>query len=268
MLLVVDDAGEVRVFLLNKLTERPFVYNNDNVSTWGISISSSSPYVAVSANSHQITLLKYNPSAFTQYENTSVTGHNHNIPCIDFSSCGQFLASISIDSTARVWEVATGKMRTKVSLGFQEWGWGIKWVDATSVKSIWAYPEGWKRLKQQILRYFPIPEDDEEEEEQEEEHEEEQAPNNEQQDPEIALPTELLLCSTFHHLYLYSSSFQLLATLHNAIPPPQTALPAVMVHMERLSLLEYIPELSLVVIGSQGNAAVSLIKIIRYNTIQ
>jgi hypothetical protein len=269
MLMTVDEAGEVRVFQMDKLTERPFVYNNDNVSTWGIAISNSSSYVAVSANSRTITLLKYDTTDFTQFENKSIAGHHHNIPCIDFSNCGRFLASISIDLTARVWEVSTGKMRSKVSLGSQ-WGWSVKWIDLNSVKSIWAYPEGWQRLKHQIIQYFPIPEDEEEEEEEQEEEEDNNnvANVNEQvveetAEVDVPLSKDLLLCGTFHHLYLYNSSFQLLASLHNAVPSSQVPLPVIMGHMERLSLIEYIPELSLVVVGSQGNPMISLIKIIR-----
>jgi WD40 repeat protein len=39
---------------------------------------------------------------------------------LDFSPCGNFIASISIDQTARVWEVATGKQCATVNLG-SEW---------------------------------------------------------------------------------------------------------------------------------------------------
>jgi hypothetical protein len=40
--------------------------------------------------------------------------------------------------------------------------------------------------------------------------------------------------------------------LYNAIRMPPIAISPHMIHMRRLSLMEYIPELSLAIVGSQG----------------
>jgi WD40 repeat protein len=130
--MAVDDAGEIRIFLSDKLSS-PFVFNN-NVSTWGISTSNESPYIAVSANSHEITLLKYDLANFGQFEAVMLTGHGNNIPCIDFSNCGNFLGSVSIDSTVKIWQVSSGKMvRSALLGGVENWGWSVKWIGKKSV---------------------------------------------------------------------------------------------------------------------------------------
>lgn len=40
-------------------------------------------------------------------------GHDHNIPNIDFSETGQYIASVSIDQTCRVWDITTRKVVTQ-----------------------------------------------------------------------------------------------------------------------------------------------------------
>lgn len=42
-----------------------------------------------------------------------LVGHEHNIPNIDFSETGQYLASASIDQTCRVWDITTRKVVTQ-----------------------------------------------------------------------------------------------------------------------------------------------------------
>lgn len=42
-----------------------------------------------------------------------LTGHEHNIPNIDFNHTGQYLASASIDQTCRVWDITTKKVVTQ-----------------------------------------------------------------------------------------------------------------------------------------------------------
>lgn len=37
-------------------------------------------------------------------------GHEHNIPFIDFNETGQYIASVSIDATARVWDICSKQM--------------------------------------------------------------------------------------------------------------------------------------------------------------
>eukprot|EP01116_Phalansterium_solitarium_P017678 TRINITY_DN4414_c0_g1_i1.p1 TRINITY_DN4414_c0_g1~~TRINITY_DN4414_c0_g1_i1.p1 ORF type:complete len:259 (-),score=30.37 TRINITY_DN4414_c0_g1_i1:53-829(-) len=76
----------------------------------------------------------------------------------------------------------------------------------------------------------------------------------------------LVLCATFHHLFLFDSKLQPLAALFHAVRPSGIPLPAFMVHMERLSLIEYIPELSVVLVGSQGLCSVAVVRVVRNET--
>ncbi|KAG0300407.1 hypothetical protein BGZ98_009197 [Dissophora globulifera] len=55
-------------------------------------------------------------------------GHEHNIPCVAFSPCGNFVATTSIDCTCRTWRLSDGKQIQQKSLGLL-WGWGVSFVD-------------------------------------------------------------------------------------------------------------------------------------------
>lgn len=78
-----------------------------------------------------------------------IRGHRHNIPCIAFSPCGTFIASVSIDCTVRVWDLlekSEEKMILKKKPG-SEWGWAVRWVPTNSIKvvhssdPVWQTPE-------------------------------------------------------------------------------------------------------------------------------
>ena len=73
---------------------------------------------------------------------------------------------------------------------------------------------------------------------------------------------EMIICTTFRHIFLLSKDLEVKAELYN-IARNSVLLPAFMRHMERLSLLEYIPEFSLLIVGSQGNACVILLTLMR-----
>lgn len=57
-------------------------------------------------------------------------GHGHNVPCCDVSPCGSFLASVSVDASAIIWNARTGEKLSQISL---PGGWyavvsGIGWT--------------------------------------------------------------------------------------------------------------------------------------------
>ncbi|KAK3810336.1 MAG: hypothetical protein J3Q66DRAFT_352828 [Benniella sp.] len=54
-------------------------------------------------------------------------GHDHNIPTVAFSPCGQFVATASIDRTCRTWRLSDGKQIQQKSLAHL-WGWGVAFV--------------------------------------------------------------------------------------------------------------------------------------------
>lgn len=55
-----------------------------------------------------------------------IEGMKHNIPCVKFSPCGEFLAACSIDKTVRIFTVPDGKILGKIDL--KNWVWSINWV--------------------------------------------------------------------------------------------------------------------------------------------
>ncbi|GJD10840.1 hypothetical protein Gasu2_50080 [Galdieria sulphuraria] len=116
-------------------------------SVWGISVCERNGLIALSSNDHCISMIRicleneWGPQNRFFIVPSACRGHQHNIPSIDFSAQGRFIASASIDETLRVWDLTTGQ-----SVGFSEgcriereedkWGWGVKWLPIDSVKII------------------------------------------------------------------------------------------------------------------------------------
>jgi len=69
----------------------------------------------------------------------------------------------------------------------------------------------------------------------------------------------LLLCSTFYHLYLFDKDFKQQNALYHGLPRASPNL----ANIERLSIIFYIPELSVVVAASQGACSVLICRICR-----
>ncbi|KAJ3031024.1 UNVERIFIED_CONTAM: hypothetical protein HDU68_006862 [Siphonaria sp. JEL0065] len=146
VLITVNDAGQVIVHFTesihNSKHRPPIILNQPtNQSTWGIAIHPDSQLLAVSANSHTITVfdLRVHSSVEQQQQDCyplgegimqrELKGHNNNIPGIEFSPCGQFLASVSIDCTCRVWDLETGECVAQVENGStEEWNWSVNFV--------------------------------------------------------------------------------------------------------------------------------------------
>lgn len=56
----------------------------------------------------------------------------HNVPCIDVSPCGNFLACTSIDSTLRISNISTRTDLGKYSL--EQWGWSTTWIPKAEIE--------------------------------------------------------------------------------------------------------------------------------------
>jgi len=126
VLITVDEGGYVRLIFVNDLDREFLRFYNAGISTWGIAMCPSKPLFAVSSNDFKINIWNLeneNPHATRR----QLLDHKHNIPCIDFSPCGKFLVSVSIDKYVRVWDVETHTMLSSVILS--QWGWGCRWVD-------------------------------------------------------------------------------------------------------------------------------------------
>ncbi len=65
--------------------------------------------LAVSSNAHEITICTLQSLDMGIVQVTRLHGHSHNVPTVDFSHCGRFIVSGSIDGSCRVWDVETGE---------------------------------------------------------------------------------------------------------------------------------------------------------------
>ena len=82
----------------------------NDVSTWGLAIHPDKKLIAVSSNSHCITVFRLGDDLTPDEQPfQTLKGHGHNIPSIDFSPCGDYVASASIDGTCRIWNVNTAE---------------------------------------------------------------------------------------------------------------------------------------------------------------
>eukprot|EP01132_Coremiostelium_polycephalum_P002249 gene2249-2772_t len=126
VLITVDEGGFVRLFFVNDIDRPPLMFFNAGVSTWGIAICRSKPLFAVSANNFKATMWNLNDEHPQQTRKTFI-GHNHNIPCIDFSPDGNYLVTISIDKFVRIWDV--NNQTTISMLKLSQWGWGCRWIN-------------------------------------------------------------------------------------------------------------------------------------------
>ncbi|KAG0267876.1 hypothetical protein DFQ27_008056 [Actinomortierella ambigua] len=159
VLVVADDAGDVCVWFTQNLSRDPLLFNVDE-SAWGIAIHRERSMIAISSNAHVATLFhcKADPlwGAYSEEPDTStytytttttmgnqssqapqppppppfqqiIRGHEHNVPSVAFSSCGQFLATASVDRSCRVWRIADGQQVARTPLG-PLWGWAVQFI--------------------------------------------------------------------------------------------------------------------------------------------
>lgn len=109
--------------------------SNDVESTWSLTSNPISPEIFVGSNHHDVFMFKLS-SPNVQTTRQCIVEHDHNIPCIDVSPCGRFLASASIDSSVRITHIATQTQVGKLKLA--QWGWCCLWIPKAQVKTIFA----------------------------------------------------------------------------------------------------------------------------------
>ncbi|KAI9344917.1 hypothetical protein BDR26DRAFT_917034, partial [Obelidium mucronatum] len=161
ILATVNDGGQVVVHFTEHLKtgssgQPPIILRQPkSQSTWGIAIQSEFHLLAVSANSHTVTVYDLGVHS-TNDNNTSnhnyplggptilqreLIDHENNIPNIEFSKCGKFLASVSIDSSCRLWRLDTGECIAYVKTtgapfrsrgNSEEWNWSVNFIDPRS----------------------------------------------------------------------------------------------------------------------------------------
>ncbi|CAG8552154.1 4932_t:CDS:2, partial [Ambispora leptoticha] len=155
--LVAANGRGVFIWFTSMLHKAPIHFCNES-STWGIAMHGPSRLLAVSANSHVITVYDLRDglpdSVATTEEDTDkdinsvpnknplllepkicLRGHEHNIPNIAFSPDGKFLVSCSIDNTCNVWNVKTGESLVSKHISL-DWGWSTCFVSPSSFKLV------------------------------------------------------------------------------------------------------------------------------------
>lgn len=128
-LVAVGEFGTILVWNVGKLEDGPVLLegSNDFESTWGIAISSNNLLIATSSNAHAVTLFHF-PSKrviFSGAEGPKI--HLHNIPSLDFSPCGRWVASCSIDGQVAVWSLINRQV-TRFDSKLNGWGWLVRFV--------------------------------------------------------------------------------------------------------------------------------------------
>ncbi|CAG8433203.1 515_t:CDS:10 [Ambispora gerdemannii] len=156
-LVAVNGLG-VFIWFTSMLHKTPIHFCNES-STWGIAMHGPSRLLAVSANSHVITIYDLrdglpefvatteekdidkdinsvpNKNPLLLEPKICLRGHDHNIPNIAFSPDGKFLVSCSIDNTCRIWNVKTGESLVSKQISL-DWGWSTCFVSPSSFKLV------------------------------------------------------------------------------------------------------------------------------------
>ncbi|KAI9271991.1 WD40-repeat-containing domain protein [Sporodiniella umbellata] len=129
ILVSVSESGEICLWETERLDRPPQVLRNEQ-KTWGITIHEKQGLLAVSSNNWKIKiynlleLTKSDPRFGQRSEQNMLNctkeieleGHEHNIPFIDFNDTGQYIASASIDGTAKVWDICSKQIVTEYKL--------------------------------------------------------------------------------------------------------------------------------------------------------
>ncbi|KAI9013947.1 WD40-repeat-containing domain protein [Phycomyces nitens] len=130
VLATVAENGHVSVWLTEDLDKDPLVLQHEVASTWGLAIHRDG-LLAVATNNKKITVFnvlqltkstrmfedkdqkRERRNVLKEKESIDLIGHEHNIPTIDFSDSGKYIASCSIDRSCRIWDLAKEKTIAK-----------------------------------------------------------------------------------------------------------------------------------------------------------
>ncbi|KAJ3258726.1 hypothetical protein HK103_003320 [Boothiomyces macroporosus] len=147
------DNGLISIYHTNDLALKPIQLINDE-STWGLAICQKFSLIAVSDNGYKITIWNLSTSNNVLGKHKRILrGHEHNIPCINFSGDGKYLISCSIDKTMRIWNVSTGEQMNTISVN-PEWNWKCSFINLKDVKLISDMDKLWETIKKESENPF------------------------------------------------------------------------------------------------------------------
>lgn len=138
VLVCCTDSGFVNVWFTEDLLRSPLILNTGR-SAWGIAMHTSKRLLAISSNSHDISMWNLGVANPFKEWNTSSAGwprrfygHNDNIPSICFNMNGTILSSAGIDATCRLWDVVSGTL-LHVYMDSQR-GWFVGFIDSLAFR--------------------------------------------------------------------------------------------------------------------------------------
>ncbi|TGZ81002.1 hypothetical protein EX30DRAFT_395837 [Ascodesmis nigricans] len=141
VLVSAHDNGDVCVWYTSDLS-RVALQKNVRLSAWGVALHQKKRLLAVSANSHEITIFGLSADgarAGAVMETAKVLkGHGHNIPSISFldDDDGRWLAGTSIDGSVILWDIWEEMMVEKCNMGFMAKGWSVSLLKPQCFKSV------------------------------------------------------------------------------------------------------------------------------------
>ncbi|CAO0801635.1 unnamed protein product [Mucor circinelloides] len=167
VLVSVSEMGEICIWKTEDLGEPPLILNNNGIATWGVAMHGDQGLLAVSANNFKIAVFNVaemttkfgkrsskEPNYLGTTEKIELEGHEHNIPNIDFNETGRYIASASVDTTCRVWDILTKQMVTHKKsssrqLSQDAWCWSAKFIKPGNFKHVVCNDEEISKLYQQ-----------------------------------------------------------------------------------------------------------------------
>ncbi|KAL7311762.1 hypothetical protein PS15m_009483 [Mucor circinelloides] len=167
VLVSVSEMGEICIWKTEDLSEPPLILNNNGIATWGVAMHGDQGLLAVSANNFKIAVFNIaemttkfgkrsskEPNYLGTTEKIELEGHEHNIPNIDFNETGRYIASASVDTTCRVWDISTKQMVTHKKssnrqLSQDAWCWSAKFIKPGNFKHVVCNDEEISKLYQQ-----------------------------------------------------------------------------------------------------------------------
>lgn len=126
--------------------------SHDDSSTWSLDVTDEqNKCIAVGSNAYTISLWD------DKLNRRVISAHDHNVPAVQFSPCGEFVASVSIDKSVRVFHVKTLKKVCQYPL--LNWGWSLNWVVKSKVLGYYKKDEKEETLElstiaEQIKKYL------------------------------------------------------------------------------------------------------------------
>jgi hypothetical protein len=293
VLIVVTMAAQVLLYFTADLTQSPIVFNNyrgaaEDNSTWSCDLRGS--FVAVGSNANTISVWEVDTGQRTLLDEA----HSHNIPSVEFSPSGRYIASTSIDSSVVI-SSCTGTVRR--CLPSSEWGWSVKWVKSDSIDIVDSLPQSnisnlegrytsslsthyynsysdargqftalsfmnFLRGVSDRLEGIPAAEEDVELSTHSSYL---TASHTQESDAEEELASYFVLQTSRSSVHLIDPSINP-STAENSMHVLSVFLPNLEItphRFTRLSLVEYLPDLATVLIGNQGGSQLYLLRIVK-----